>query len=83
MKISGSLATVLFDQKVSFGLPSRIICKMTPAAFLAIFWPTMPCDTCLGSKESSKPSPLMWECAPILSMRVIERTSCTCAAAID
>eukprot|EP00983_Pelagomonas_calceolata_P048281 1140994-Pelagomonas_calceolata.AAC.1 len=32
--------------------------------------PTMPCDTALASRASSRPRPRMWECAPIRSMRV-------------
>lgn len=37
--------------------------------------PTMPCDTALASKASSRPSPLMCEWAPMRSMRVKSRTS--------
>ena len=36
-----------------------------------------------GSRLSSRPRPRMCEWAPILSMRVISRTSCTLAAAMD
>mmetsp|Transcript_14481 Transcript_14481/g.39212 ORF Transcript_14481/g.39212 Transcript_14481/m.39212 type:complete len:214 (-) Transcript_14481:33-674(-) len=51
-------------------LPSRIMFRMTPAALRARACPTMPCDTALASRASSRPRPRMWECAPIRSMRV-------------
>lgn len=63
--------------------PSLIICKMMPAARRAGFWPTMPWEIGRGSKESSRPSPRIWEWAPIRSMRVMERTSVTWAGAKD
>lgn len=47
-------------------------------ALLAGPCPTIPCETGLGSRVSESPSPLMCECAPILSMRVTALTSCTC-----
>ena len=56
-------------------LPSLIISSIKPAARRAFFWPTIPCETALGSSESSRPKPLMCEWAPIRSMRVISLTS--------
>lgn len=58
-------------------LPSRIICRITPAALRAFACPTMPCETSLASSASSRPSPRMWLCAPMRSMRVMSLTSCT------
>mmetsp|Transcript_106324 Transcript_106324/g.295841 ORF Transcript_106324/g.295841 Transcript_106324/m.295841 type:complete len:209 (-) Transcript_106324:2-628(-) len=55
--------------------PSWIICKMTPAARLAPFCPTMPCDTIRASRASSRPRPRMCECAPMRSSRCTSRTS--------
>jgi len=58
-------------------LPSLIICRMIPAPFLASFCPTNPYETFLASKVSSKPNPLICECADILSILVMSFTSST------
>mmetsp|Transcript_34488 Transcript_34488/g.88484 ORF Transcript_34488/g.88484 Transcript_34488/m.88484 type:complete len:227 (+) Transcript_34488:951-1631(+) len=54
---------------------SWIIARMTPAARLAAFWPTMPCETMRASSASSRPRPRMCECAPMRSSRWTSRTS--------
>lgn len=65
-----------FDQKRFFWLvfhfffygtakkPTLIISSITPAARRASTWPTMPCETFLASKASSRPRPRICECAP-------------------
>ncbi len=63
--------------------PSLIMLSIRPAALLASFCPTSPCEICLGSSESSSPSPLMWECAPIRSILVTSLTSPTLGVLID
>ena len=57
--------------------PSLIISKTIPAARLALVWPTRPSLFGRGSRVSSKPRPLMWEWAPIRSIRVTSLTSAT------
>src|SRR5579862_6366565 len=47
--------------------PSLIICRTMPADFLALSWPTMPCEEKRGWRVSSRPIPRMWEWLPILS----------------
>mmetsp|Transcript_72619 Transcript_72619/g.190354 ORF Transcript_72619/g.190354 Transcript_72619/m.190354 type:complete len:203 (+) Transcript_72619:1116-1724(+) len=54
---------------------SRIIWRMTPAARLAPFWPTMPWETMRASSASSRPRPRMWEWAPMRSSLCTSRTS--------
>lgn len=44
---------------------------MTPAARRASVWPTMPCETFLASRASSKPRPRMCEWAPGTKKREI------------
>ena len=51
--------------------------RTTPAALRAFTWPTIPWDTFLASKASSRPRPRMCECAPMRSMRVRSLTSAT------
>lgn len=60
--------------------PSLIIERMTPAALRALACPTIPCETIRASSESSRPSPRMWEWAPMRSMRVMSFTSCILTA---
>lgn len=63
-------------------LPCLIIWRITPAAFLAVIWPTIPSETPRASREESRPRPLMCECAPILSIRVRSRVSEILSSAI-
>mmetsp|Transcript_9073 Transcript_9073/g.26731 ORF Transcript_9073/g.26731 Transcript_9073/m.26731 type:complete len:207 (-) Transcript_9073:2-622(-) len=63
--------------------PSWIICRMTPAARLAPFWPTMPWETILASRASSSPRPRMCECAPMRSNRWTSRTSAIFLGSVD
>ena len=39
--------------------PSLIILNISPAALLASFYPTNPCEILRASNESSSPSPLI------------------------
>lgn len=48
-------------------LDSCTIFIITPAALRALNWPTIPSAEGIGSSLSSKPKPLICECAPILS----------------
>lgn len=57
--------------------PNRGGLRTTPAARRAFCWPTIPWLTLRGSSASSKPSPRMWLCAPMRSMRVRSFTSAT------
>mmetsp|Transcript_7922 Transcript_7922/g.21853 ORF Transcript_7922/g.21853 Transcript_7922/m.21853 type:complete len:210 (-) Transcript_7922:4-633(-) len=58
-------------------LPSCVMERMMPAARLAAFWPTIPCETMRASSASSRPKPRMCECAPMRSRRCTSRTSAT------
>ncbi len=56
---------------------SSLAQRTTPAARRAFSWPTMPWLTWRASSASSSPSPRMWLCAPMRSMRVRSFTSAT------
>lgn len=58
-------------------LPSLIISRIMPAAFLASVWPTIPIALCLGSKDSLMPRPRICEWAPTRSILVTSLTSAT------
>ena len=52
-------------------LPSSTILMMSPAAFRADAWPTMPSDDGRASSNADRPSPRMCECEPMRSRLVM------------
>lgn len=54
---------------------TRLTSQIFKIAHAILTCPTIPCEIFLGSRLSSRPSPLIWLCAPILSIRVMSLTS--------